>query len=167
MFLKSKLLRLSVSPRKNKVQTPKIKKRRDVRGVKCRGLLVKTSVWKLGTVKWKAALFRYWKLYIKSSCSRLHVTWRAVANRRPRRVVKLYCHVVNFHKQQRIYDPSLKGEMEGGEWRGGTEGRGQVTDRRHLTEGRGNAEFSSNFPSSAACPISHPHSSHSPTPVFT
>lgn len=93
-----------------------------------------------------------------------------MANRRPSRVVKLYCYVVNFHKQQRIYDPALEGEMGAVGWMGGRgdrEGRGQVTDRRHLTEGRGNAEFNSNFPSSAACPISHPHSSHSPTPVFT
>lgn len=58
--------------------------------------------------------------------------------------------------------------MEGGGKERRGEGRGeQVTVRRHLTEGRGNAEFNSNFPSSAACPISHPHSSHSPAAVFT
>lgn len=59
------------------------------------------------------------------------------------------------------------GNALGGGGGGDREGRGQVTDRRHLTNGRGNAEFNSVFPSSAACPVSHPHSSHSPAAVFT
>lgn len=59
------------------------------------------------------------------------------------------------------------GRERGGEAAAKEKGGGQVTVRRHLTDGRGNAEFNSNFPSSAACPVSHPHSSHSPAPVFT
>ena len=52
------------------------------------------------------------------------------ANRKASRVVKLYCYVVNFHKQQRIYDPALEGEKEEG-GREGERGRGR--------EGKGGA----------------------------
>lgn len=100
--------RASVRPRtttkKNPIQNPK----------KVDESRRKTAAWKLESVRWKAVLFCDWKWYIKSSCSRLATTWRAAANGRPSRVVKLYCDVVNFHKQQRIYDPVLEGEMGGG-----------------------------------------------------
>lgn len=74
---------------------------------------------RLEPVKWKAALF----LYRKSNIKKVHghgspATWPAVANRETLLVVKLYCHVVNFHKQQRIYEPELV--------RNGRRGRGKA-----------------------------------------